>query len=147
LQVLQGDLIGASRGAADAILRSHGHSTVWQEAALLTLDVYWRVLMLLDAARRMMPDVDSPLVDAGWKRCGEARLPQHLVEVRIVLSVRDSSKQYFAYEARSALRGRPHHQLRGVHGQSTQEVQPNCSQSEKRSWLGYAYRSMAMTSW
>jgi len=60
LQVVSSDLISASVGIVAALLR---------------------VLLLLDAASAL-PELDAAVVNAGWKRCREVRLPQNLAKVR-----------------------------------------------------------------
>jgi len=77
-------VIGASKDAAATILRPPGPGFTCLGAALLALNVFSRVPMLLDAARQL-PDFDMSIVDAAWKRCGEVRLPQRMIQARVVL--------------------------------------------------------------
>ncbi len=81
LQVVSSDLISASVGIVAALLRAPADGVMWLKAAMLTVDVFARVLLLLDAASAL-PELDAAVVNAGWKRCREVRLPQNLAKVR-----------------------------------------------------------------
>ena len=79
---MAGDLIGASAGAVAALLDPPARKAcTWLRIAYVVLDVFTRVLMLLDAASSL-PDLDATIVDAGWKRCREVALPQSITKVR-----------------------------------------------------------------
>ncbi len=91
LQVLEGDLIGASTDALAVYHQTAGMIAVhmdvtdpgrvhWLAAALGTISVYDRVLALLDAARDL-PGMGMSAADAGWKRCGEVKLHQNMAKV------------------------------------------------------------------
>ena len=82
LQCLDGDLIGATAGAMAALRRAPAVvDAPWLQYALLTLDTFTFVPMLLDAARSL-PGIDASVADAVWKRCREVQLPQNLIKVR-----------------------------------------------------------------
>ncbi len=57
------------------------HRDPWLGPLLMTLDMFMRAVSLLNVARTV-PDMDVDVIDAGWKRCGEVRLPQNVAAVR-----------------------------------------------------------------
>ena len=81
-QIVDSELIGASVGALAAYRRAGKdvHRNPWLGPLLMTLDVFLRIGTLLDVARSLS-DMDASVIDAGWKRCGEVRLPQNAAEV------------------------------------------------------------------
>jgi len=80
VQIVEGDLIGASAGAMAALLHARPNGAAWMLIAMNTLDLFASVLILLEAAADMS-GLDAPVADDGWKRCGEVRLPQNMAKV------------------------------------------------------------------
>lgn len=79
---MAGDLIGSSAGAVTALLDHHARKAgAWLRIAYVVLDLFTRVLMLLDAASSL-PDLDATIVDAGWQRCRDVALPQSMAKAR-----------------------------------------------------------------
>ncbi len=80
-------MIGACTGALAAYGRA-GRAAIrvagvaWLRPMLATLNMFMRIVDLLDAARLLLPDVDASVTDAAWKQCGGVRLPQNVALVR-----------------------------------------------------------------
>ena len=81
MQIVDSDLIGVSAGALAALLRGQCDRDPWKDIAMLALDVSTSVLVLLEAAPSLQ-SFDAAVVDAGWKGCGEVRLPENVARVR-----------------------------------------------------------------
>ena len=84
MQIVEGDLIGALAGAMAALLRARPNGAAWMMIAVNTLDLFNNVLILLEAAAELS-GLNAPVAEAGWKRCGEVRLPQNMAKVRPIL--------------------------------------------------------------
>jgi len=90
-QIVDADLIGATADASAALLSVQPSDSSWLSTAQPVLDIIAYVLTMLEAAS-VIRDLDNAVVNAGWRRCREVRLPQNLLKVHPLTFCMLSSK-------------------------------------------------------